>query len=111
MHIINDAIFTKRNGGTTHISVKKEDDYGQAVALVGVKDTGVGIDPKILPRLFQKFASKLFQGTGLGLFLSRSIIDGRIWAENNTGGQNGATFYFTLPIISNKRDSQKLTSG
>jgi signal transduction histidine kinase len=93
--------------------MKKKDDYGQEVALVSVKDTGAGIDPEILPRLFEKFASKSFQGTGLGLFLSRSIIEaqgGIIWAENNTDGQSGATFYFTLPIISNKRDSQNQTS-
>ena len=55
--------------------------------LVSVKDTGKGVDPEILPRLFSKFASKSFEGPGLGLFISKSIIEahgGRIWAENNS---------------------------
>jgi two-component system, OmpR family, sensor histidine kinase VicK len=65
-----------------------------------VKDTGSGIHPDILPRLFSKFASKSFQGTGLGLFISKNIIEahgGNIWAENNPDSK-GATFTFTLPI-------------
>jgi signal transduction histidine kinase len=89
------------------------DQRNNKEAIVSVKDSGKGIDPEILPKLFEKFTSKSFQGTGLGLFISRSIIEaqgGRMWAENNTDGQSGATFYFTLPIISNKRDSQNQTS-
>jgi two-component system sensor histidine kinase VicK len=67
---------------------------------VSVKDSGAGIDPEILPRLCTKFASKSYQGTGLGLFISKSIIEGhggKIWAENNSDGK-GATFAFSLPI-------------
>jgi signal transduction histidine kinase len=69
-------------------------------AIVSVIDNGVGMDSEILPKLFVKFASKSFQGTGLGLFISKSIIEahgGRIWAENNSGSK-GATFSFSLPI-------------
>ena len=58
------------------------------------------IDSEIQPHLFTKFASKSFQGTGLGLFISKSIIEahgGKMWAENNSDGR-GATFYFTLPM-------------
>jgi len=94
---------------TVSISVENTHD-GQAI--VTVSDTGVGIDPDILPRLFEKFISKSFQGTGLGLFISKNIVDshgGKIWAENNndnnggSGGGGGATFRFSLPL--NKENS------
>jgi two-component system, OmpR family, sensor histidine kinase VicK len=65
-----------------------------------VKNSGAGIDPEILPRLFSKFATKSDKGTGLGLFISKSIIEahgGKIWAENGVDGK-GATFSFSLPI-------------
>ena len=69
--------------------------------IVSVKDTGTGIDPDVLPKLFSKFAvTSDTGGTGLGLFISKSIIEahgGRIWAENNANGK-GATFSFSLPI-------------
>jgi signal transduction histidine kinase len=67
--------------------------------IVSIKDTGSGIDPDILPRLFSKFVTKSFEGTGLGLFISKSIIEahgGKIWAGNNSNGK-GATFSFILP--------------
>jgi signal transduction histidine kinase len=62
-------------------------------------DTGIGIDPEIFPKLFSRFASKSFSGTGLGLFISKSIIEehgGKVWAQNNPNG-GGATFSFTIP--------------
>ena len=59
---------------------------GKHVVAVLVKDTGIGIDSEMFPRLFTKFASKSFEGTGLGLFISKKIIEahgGKIWAKNN----------------------------
>ena len=86
--------------GSIVISSEKDD---QSV-IVRVKDTGSGIAPEILPRLFQKFASAssahTMGGTGLGLYVSKSIIEGhggRIWAQNNDSGK-GATFSFAIPL-------------
>ena len=65
-----------------------------------MKDTGSGIHEEILPKLFTKFATKSDKGTGLGLFISKNIIEahgGRIWAKNNEDGK-GATFSFSLPL-------------
>jgi two-component system, OmpR family, sensor histidine kinase VicK len=77
----------------------------QEVVTVNIKDTGVGIDTEILPRLFTKFASKSDTGgTGLGLFISKSIVEahgGKMWATNNIFAERiekGATFSFTLPL-------------
>jgi signal transduction histidine kinase len=93
----NAAKFT--NEGTIKVAAEKKEEEGEIV--ISVKDTGTGIDPEILPRLFSKFTSKSYQGTGLGLFISKSIVEahgGKIWAENNKDGK-GATFYFSLPVI------------
>ncbi|MEJ7642213.1 MAG: ATP-binding protein [Candidatus Nitrosocosmicus sp.] len=68
--------------------------------IVKIKDFGIGIHSEIMPRLFSKFASKSFQGTGLGLYISKSIVEahgGNIWAENNKN-EKGATFSFSLPL-------------
>jgi two-component system, OmpR family, sensor histidine kinase VicK len=73
--------------------------------IVNVRDSGVGIESEVMPRLFTKFATKTFQGTGLGLFISKSIVEshgGRIWAKNNYDGR-GATFSFTLPILQKRK--------
>ena len=94
-NLLSNAVkFTKQ--GTVYISADNKD--GQLI--VSVKDTGSGIDPEIISRLFTKFTTKSQTGTGLGLFISKSIIEahgGRIWAENNKDGK-GATFTFRLPL-------------
>jgi signal transduction histidine kinase len=97
-NLIGNAIKFTDSGGTITVTVEKSAAKNEA--LVSIKDTGKGIDSEILPRLFTKFASKSDKGTGLGLYLSKGIIEahgGRIWAENNTEGK-GATFRFTLPL-------------
>jgi signal transduction histidine kinase len=103
-NILNNAVkFTREEGGGT-ISItaeRKEENDQKAAVVVTVKDTGTGIDPEIIPRLFSKFATKSYQGTGLGLYISKGIVEahgGRIWAENNADGEKGATFYFSLPL-------------
>ena len=85
--------------GKIKVVLKKEKRNRQNFLLVRVKDTGPGIDPEILSKLFTKFASKSDMGTGLGLFISKGIVEahgGKIWAENNPN--RGATFSFILPI-------------
>ena len=85
---------------TTRITNKEKDDKHNKVIVI-IKDSGIGIDNEILPRLFTKFVTKSNQGTGLGLFIVKKIIEahgGKIWAENNSNGI-GSTFYFTLPIV------------
>src|SRR5919202_2177734 len=96
-NLLSDAVkFTEEKGGDIHIGTENVNSQ----VLVSVKDSGNGIDPEIFPKLFSKFTSKSYQGTGLGLFISKSIVEahgGRIWATNNAYGK-GATFTFTIPI-------------
>src|SRR5215472_12897726 len=73
--------------------------------VVSITDTGTGIDSEILPRLFTKFATKSKTGTGLGLFISKNIIQahgGKIWGKNNYPEGKGATFGFSLPLHNQK---------
>jgi signal transduction histidine kinase len=104
-NLLNNSIkFTKE--GKITITIEKKDDDGEVV-VISIKDTGIGIDSEMFPKLFSKFASKSYQGTGLGLFICKSIVeahDGKIWAENNNQEKKGATFYFTLPTINRQQD-------
>ena len=87
---------TKETGGSITIKAERKDSE----ASVSIKDTGSGIDPEIKPKLFSKFVTNSPGGTGIGLFISKSIVEahgGNIWAENNANGK-GATFTFSLPL-------------
>jgi signal transduction histidine kinase len=107
--ILVSAKVTQKKGMNREEEEKEEEgrDYSSSSprqVIVSVKDSGAGIDPEIMPRLFTKFATKSEKGTGLGLFISKSIIechDGSIWAENNPDGK-GAMFAFSLPLSTNQ---------
>ena len=94
-NLISNAFnFTKK--GVVTITKEKRIEDGSVI--VSVKDTGSGIDPQILPRLFTKFTTGSEKGTGLGLYICKTIIEehgGKIWGENND--DRGATFSFSLP--------------
>ena len=80
---------------------ENKDKMTKLMAVVSVRDRGKGIDSDILPRLFTKFTTKSNQGTGLGLYIAKSIIEahgGQIWAQNNYDDEKGAEFSFTLPL-------------
>ena len=97
-NILDNAVSFSHEG-KIHVISKVEKQSGQHFLIISVKDTGPGIDPEILSKLFTKFASKSDMGTGLGLFISKGIVEahgGKIWAENNL--DRGATFSFSLPI-------------
>ena len=104
-NLLSNAIkFTKE--GEIFVSTEKVDNKSSSpYALVTVKDTGVGIDPEILPKIFSKFITKSFEGLGLGMYIAKNIVEaheGKIWTENNNNknknGNRGAIFYFTLPL-------------
>jgi signal transduction histidine kinase len=115
-NLLTNAIkFTKRGTIIISLKIKKIDDkrerekgklkgdgmgeMAKEEIIVSFKDSGTGIDSEIISRLFEKFVTKSDRGTGLGLFISRNIIEahgGDMWAENNPEGK-GATFTFSLP--------------
>ena len=100
-NLLDNAIrFT--NSGTITVSAKI---CSSNLVKVSVKDSGKGIDPEIHPKLFHKFATKSDRGVGLGLFISKSIVEahgGSIFGKNNKDG-SGATFSFTLPTVTTTR--------
>jgi signal transduction histidine kinase len=107
-NLLNNAIHFTKNGNITITTkeTKTNDNDNTKLeqkeqVLVSIKDTGPGIPSILLQKLFSKFISTASSGTGLGLFVSKSIVKahgGEIWAENNPDGE-GATFSFRIPKI------------
>ncbi|HZA71223.1 MAG TPA: HAMP domain-containing sensor histidine kinase [Nitrososphaeraceae archaeon] len=98
LNILNNALKFTNEG---QIIIRAHESSNKKEIIVSITDTGSGINKDIFAKLFSKFATKSSQGTGLGLYISKSIIEahgGRIWAENNADGR-GAIFMFTLPVV------------
>jgi signal transduction histidine kinase len=98
-NLLTNAIkFTEEGTVSISITCKRGKNHTDTI-IVRIKDNGTGIHPEILPRLFSKFVTRSNMGTGLGLFISKNIVEahgGKIWGVNNTDGK-GATFVITLP--------------
>ena len=95
-NLLNNAIKFTQAGSIT-VDVVKDDNE----AIVRIKDTGAGIHPRVESKLFSKFVTNSSSGTGLGLFISKSIVEahgGKISGSNNTNDK-GATFSFSLPLV------------
>ena len=109
-NLLSNALKFTNEDDTIYVTMEKKYTGSIGEVTVSIKDTGTGIDPEIFPRLFTKFATKSFKGTGLGLFISKTIIEahgGKIWAENNSNGKKGATFAFNLPLAFQQDQHQK----
>jgi two-component system sensor histidine kinase VicK len=112
-NLLNNAVKFTEDGSVSIDVVVKENNNNGDIIIVSVKDSGEGIDPEILPKLFTKFATNSEKGTGLGLFICKSIVEahgGRVWTQSNkTGGERrtGATFCFSLPITDKSTNQQR----
>ncbi|MFL6422003.1 MAG: ATP-binding protein [Nitrososphaeraceae archaeon] len=111
-NLLNNAIKFSEEG-TIIVKIEKsknnkDNNKEGVVVVVSIQDTGKGIDPTIRDNLFEKFTTKSEKGMGLGLYLSRKIIEadgGEIWGSNNTNGK-GATFGFSLPLNNSLKNAE-----
>ena len=103
-NLVSNAIKFTNKGGSILITEEERIVDNRNQIVVSIKDIGRGIDAELMPKLFSKFVAKSEKGTGLGLFISKNIVEahgGKIWVQNNDSGLNtvGATFTFSLPLV------------
>ncbi|HAK88864.1 MAG: hypothetical protein A2077_07715 [Nitrospirae bacterium GWC2_46_6] len=93
------------DGGYVHVHAAKASEAGGDFIRISVADTGIGIEPEDIPKLFQEFTqlesayTKTYEGTGLGLALTRRLVElhgGKVWVESESGV--GSKFTFTMPV-------------
>jgi two-component system, OmpR family, sensor histidine kinase VicK len=105
-NILNNALKFTNEG---QIIVRAHESDNKKEIIVSITDTGTGINKDIFAKLFSKFVTNSVSGTGLGLYISKSIVEahgGKIWAENNKD-KVGATFMFTLPVVAEVNNTYK----
>jgi signal transduction histidine kinase len=105
MNLMLNAIEAMKNTNTPRKLTVRSQHCDNGQMLISVMDTGVGIPPEKMEQIFHAFFTSKPQGTGMGLPISRSIIEsygGRLWALSNP--QSGSTFQFTLPV---RRDAHQ----
>jgi len=100
-------VYLKRieeNKGNVQYQKRDQHHIKKRFVIIGVQDQGSGINTELRKKLFEKFATGSYGGTGLGLFISKNIVEshgGKLWFEDNKDGK-GVTFYFTLPVFDEK---------
>jgi two-component system sensor kinase FixL len=96
-----------QTSGERRLTLKTEQANGEVV--VSVSDTGAGVSRERLPKIFERFFSTKPEGMGMGLAISRSLVEehgGRIWVESTEG--RGSVFRFALPILSSRIEMKSL---
>lgn len=106
LNLIRNAIESMKTSTRKELTISKE-LLGDQTVIVSVSDTGSGIDPEIRDQLFQPFVTTKSEGMGVGLSISRTIIDahgGKLWVDDNPAG--GAHFRFTLPSADSTQEAE-----
>ena len=98
-NLIDNSIRFAKSKGKILLILSEKIIHGKEIVVLDITDNGEALRPEILSRLFTKFSSDSYYGTGIGLYLYKKIIEahkGRIWAINNKN-QSGCTFSFGIP--------------